>query len=81
MEGEGEGGGLIERGLINSPPLKRGGLLERGEGLTRRFTVYTQPADWLVSIYFPPKSFDFSLILLVSFLKELLLPTNLQGYA
>ena len=26
-----EGGGLIERGLINVPPLKRGGgLLERG---------------------------------------------------
>ena len=23
-----------------------------------------QPADWLVSIYFPPKSFDLSLILL-----------------
>ena len=46
--GEGEGGGLIERGgLINFPPGKRGGLLERGGlferggGLNRGFTVFT----------------------------------------
>ena len=67
--GEREGGLNREEGLINFPPLKRGGLLERGAylrggRLNRGFTVYTQPADWLVSIYFPPKSFDFSLILL-----------------
>ena len=36
MEGRGTGGGLIrEGGLINFPPLKRGGLLER-EGLFER---------------------------------------------
>ena len=35
---EGEGGLNREWGLINFPPLKRGGLLERG-GLNRGFTV------------------------------------------
>ena len=41
--GERERGDLIERwGLINIPPLKRGGLLERGGGgLNRGFTVLT----------------------------------------
>ena len=35
-DGGGRGGGVIrERGLINFPPLKRGGLLER-EGLFER---------------------------------------------
>ena len=34
--GEGEGGGLNrEGGLINFPPLKRGGLFEREGGLNR----------------------------------------------
>ena len=45
MEGRGEGGGgSIERGLINFPPIKRGRLLERRglferRGLNRGFTV------------------------------------------
>ena len=41
--GGGGGGGIIEGGLTNFPPLKRGGLLERGHllerGLNRGFTV------------------------------------------
>ena len=35
-EGEGKGGLNREGGLINFPPLKRGGLLERGGGLFER---------------------------------------------
>ena len=40
--GEGEGGLNRDGGLLNFPPLKTGGLLERGGGglNTRGFTVY-----------------------------------------
>ena len=41
--GGGKRGLNREGGLINFPPLKRGGgLFERGGGLNRGFTVYTE---------------------------------------
>ena len=49
MEGGGEGEGLIDRGLINFPPLKRGTLLERGAylriyGVIKTFfTMFAKP--------------------------------------
>ena len=44
--GDGEGGGLDrEGGLIKFPPLKRGGLFERG-GLNRGFTVASNVTEF-----------------------------------
>ena len=52
MEGRGRGGLNRGGGLINCPPLKREGLLERGGGLNKGFMVIIETVAFTLDLSF-----------------------------